>query len=395
MKVDKIEVRNILDSRQQPTIDVMIESNNIQTHAQIPSGKSTGKFEAKVLTLDQIKTLLPVINKQIVNISFNSIKEFDNFLLQLDSTEQKEKLGGNFLLGMSLAFARNLAQHNNIQLWEIIKNEFFNDNNFKNYPVIFSNLINGGLHANNNLNIQEYMVVVKLSNVKNDIEILKNFYQQLGNFLQQKLNLATIKLGDEEGYSCYFQNNEQPLNLLSELINNTDSPYDLAIDAAASNFFDGVYIFENKKINNDELLNIYLKYFDQYKNFISIEDPFDETDYEGFQKILNKVGNTKLIVGDDLTVTNKKLIEQAIKNKYINAVIIKPNQIGTISETCASIAIAQKNNIKVIMSHRSGETLDPFVIDFAKACNAYGVKIGAPAKSRLPRYNRLIELYFE
>ena len=396
MIINDIFVKEIFDSRQNSTIEVgIIDEKNQQFLADIPAGKSRGKNEAVVKSYKEAKEIANNLKKNLKNKNFQSIKDFDEFLLKIDSTSNKEKLGGNLTLGLSLAFSRAIAKSRGQELWQTLRQDFF-PMALEKMPLIFSNLINGGLHAQNDLNIQEYLVIVNPDNsIKEAINSLKSFYQRLGETLKKEYNLAAIDFGDEEGYSLEFESNLKPLEILSQLIKdlNLENKYKLGIDAAASDFFsNNYYYFENKKLSAEKLNQIYLDYFKKIPQLYSIEDPFDEEDPDSFKNLLS-LTKEKIIIGDDLTVSNPVFIKKFGEGKFINGVIIKPNQVGTVLETCKSIKIGQENNLKIILSHRSGETSDPFVIDFAKACGADGVKIGAPMGSRLPRFARLEEIY--
>lgn len=398
MKIKDILVKEIKDSRGEPTIEVnVMGENNGVCSAQIPSGKSRGKNEAAVLKPAEAKRVLEsVIKSEMADRNFETIGELDAFLISLDGTDSKEKLGGNLILGISIAFARLVARSQKKELWQVLNEEFFNGEVSQTKPLIFSNLINGGAHARNNLDIQEYMVVLKTHVSYNEsVRELKNFYVKLGDYLKSKFRLGRLNLGDEGGYSLEFENNFQPIEALVQTINEHDfrKVFSIALDAAADSFYEnGVYNFGGRKLNTLEMAEIYRIYFATVPLLVSIEDPFAENDYEGFKK-LSSLYKNKLIVGDDLTTTNPITIKEDSKRNLVNGVIIKPNQIGTVTETCDAIKTAHVNGIKTIISHRSGEVEDPFVIHFAKAGGAYGVKIGAPVESRMSKYYELERLY--
>ncbi len=397
MQIKDLGIFEVFDSRGCSTIGIAIkDKKGNKFNATIPSGKSVGSKEAKSFSYQKAKKTLEIIKVKIKNKNFNSIKELDSFLLKLDKTPDKKILGGNVILGISIAFARMLANEKNIELWELLKNEYFSNDSKNNPPLIFSNFINGGAHAKNNLNIQEFMVVMRPKKPLNlSVKNLIRLYNETGKCLRKEKSIKQIPLGDEDGYSLNFKNNFEPIEILKKIIEKSKSKntFFIGIDAAASSFFKNkAYVFENKKISRDKLLAIYKNYLLKIKSLISIEDPFAESDYPGFKKI-SKFNKKTLIIGDDLTVTNPKFIGKFSKGKMINAVIIKPNQIGSISETAQAIKTAEKNVIKFIISHRSGETDDNFIIHLAKASNAYGVKIGAPANERISKFDELIRLY--
>ncbi len=397
MIIKEVYVKEIFDSRKESTIEVGLkgESGDFCV-AQIPSGKSRGKREAAVLPYFQAaKVLEERIKSVLIGKSFGSIKEFDDFLLRLDGTPQKENLGGNLILGLSMAFSRALAASRRQELWEIWRSEFFPMVKTASLPMIFSNVINGGQHAENNLDIQEYMVVTDSGDAKTVFEKLKKFYAELGEFLKKEKGLSELPLGDEGGYVLDWPNNFFPLNLLSQRIYAAGLANDwhLAIDAAASSFYkNGLYDFENQKMKVDELAAIYQDYCRQLPLLISLEDPFGEDEGLNFKYFL-ATEKGRWVVGDDLTVSDSSAINEAFEKKWINAAIIKANQIGTVSETCAAIQAVHSHNGLAIISHRSGETDDVFLIHLAKASGAGAVKIGAPVRERLLKYQELARLY--
>jgi enolase len=399
MHLEDIKVKEIFDSRGESTIEVEVSDDKLNVFsAQIPSGKSRGKKEATVLSfLDAKRNVDSVLKKELVHKNFNSIKDLDNFLIGLDGTANKEKLGGNLMLGVSIAFARALAHKENKELWQILKEEFWGGMISEKKPLIFSNLINGGAHAGNNLDIQEYIVVVdsKYQDYTSSIKALINLYKGLGNFLQSKYKLEKLTIGDEGGYAINFESNFEPIKILQDLIisGGLKDIFSLALDVAASNFYkNGKYNFGGNEISSEKLDQILLDYLLRSSLLGSIEDPFDEDDIDGFKNFNSKCPD-KWVVGDDLTVTNPELIEKFSKEKLISGVIIKPNQIGTVSESCRAIRMAQENGLKTIISHRSGETEDVFIIHLAKAGNVDAVKIGAPVRERIVKFDELIRLY--
>ncbi len=338
-----------------------------------------------------------MLKKELVRKNFKSIKDLDNFLIGLDGTANKENLGGNLMLGVSIAFARALAHKENKELWQLLRQEFLGGLISEKKPLIFSNLINGGAHAGNNLDIQEYIVVVnsKDQDYVSSIKTLINLYKELGKFLQSKYKLDKLAIGDEGGYAINFESNFEPIKILQDLIisGGLKDIFSLALDVAASNFYiEGKYSFGGHKISSEKLDQILLDYLVRSNLLMSIEDPFDEEDFDGF-KDLNSKCPDKWVVGDDLTVTNPELIEKFSKEKMISGVIIKPNQIGTVSESCQAIRVAQENGLKTIVSHRSGETEDVFIIHLAKAGHVDAVKIGAPVRERIVKFDELIRLY--
>ncbi|MHB9019718.1 MAG: phosphopyruvate hydratase [Minisyncoccota bacterium] len=399
MILEDIKIHEIFDSRGESTLEVEVLDEKLNSFsAQIPSGKSRGKKEAAVISFLEAKKVVDlVLKKELVHKNFRSVKDLDNFLIGLDGTDNKEKLGGNLMLGISIAFARALAHKDNKELWQILRDEFWGGHISEKKPLIFSNLINGGAHAGNNLDIQEYIVVVdsKDQDYTTSIKVLINFYKELGKFLQSKYKLDKLIIGDEGGYAINFESNFEPIKILEDLIisGGLKDIFSLALDVAASNFYkDGKYDFGGHGMSSDKLNQILLDYLVRSNLLMSIEDPFDELDFEGFKNFNSKCPD-KWVVGDDLTVTNPELIEKFVKEKMISGVIIKPNQIGTVSESCRAIRVAQENGLKTIVSHRSGETEDVFIIHLAKAGDVDAVKIGAPVRERIVKFDELIRLY--
>ncbi|MFH1192917.1 MAG: hypothetical protein V1656_01205 [Candidatus Jorgensenbacteria bacterium] len=397
MKIEAIAVHEIADSRGEPTIEVtLVAENGKEFSASVPSGKSRGSREARVFApADAVKTA-ETIARALNEKDFNSVGELDRFLLDLDGTLDKSKLGGNVILGVSVAFSRALAAAEGRELWLQLRGEFFASTYRDTPPRIYSNLINGGAHANNNLDIQEYLVVVTPTpSVRESVAKLTAFYNDLGGWLQQSRELTAIRLGDEGGYSLDFENNFAPLKILGERIRTAhlENEFALGMDAAASGFFaDGGYVFEKKKISSDALAATYARYAAEEPLLYSMEDPFDEHDAARFAALRRALPRL-LVVGDDLTVTDPRIIARHAAAGAINAVIIKPNQIGTVSEACDAIRAAREHKTEIIISHRSGETDDPFIIHLARACGADGVKIGAPVSHRLPKFNELTRVY--
>jgi enolase len=398
MRIENIDVREISDSRGDKTIEVEITSNGDKFQAKIPSGKSRGRREAAVLKFSDIQRVLDNgLKKEILQIETDFTEELDRFLIKYDGTPTKSHIGGNLSLGISLSFARALGKSQNKELWEILRSEYFGEINDVTLPAIFSNMINCGVHADTNLSIQEYIVIGRGgASTGQLVENLKSFYQKLGSKLKDKSGLGSLPLGDEKGYAIDFENNFGPIEMLEGLIKNMkfEEKWSIGLDAAASNFQrDGKYFFEGRALMREELERVYIDYFRKSSLLTSIEDPFGENDKEGFRAIKERLGDDKIIVGDDLTVTDPNEIGKCAKAGLIGGVIIKPNQIGTVSETCTALRVARENNLYRIVSHRSGEVDDNFLVHFAKASGAEAVKIGAPAGERLNKFEELIKLY--
>jgi len=399
MKIKDIILREIFNSRGEPVLEVGIEDYfGHKFIAQNPYGASRGSNEALVFSYARAKKILNSgLAREIIKRNFGSVRGFDRFLFNFDSTCQKEKIGGNLALGLSVAFARGLAYERGQALWELLNEEFFSSRPFRNYPLIFSNLINGGVHADNNLDFQEYMVVVKImGSVRDTVEKLIDFYKKLGLFLKKKFEKKELMIGDEGGYSLIFENNFEPIVILEGLIEKERlvGRYNIGLDVAASNFYSNShYSFEGQRLSKKDLYHQYIEYFRKSNFLFSIEDPFDEHDIQSFKALVEEFGDNKLVIGDDLTTTNPAAILALAKEKVINGVIIKPNQIGTVTESCEAIKVAHENGLKCIVSHRSGETEDNFIINLARAGGVEGVKIGAPIRERLIKFNELIRVY--
>jgi enolase len=396
MKIKNIFFRKIFDTRGNPTLEVEIENKKGITFLScIPSGKSKSSKEAIVLNFNQIQSKNYLKKLEILKEKeFKSIKDFDNFLIKLDGTKNKSRLGGNVILGLSLAFGRALSFEKRKTFFELLEEEFFKENKNKKWsPVIFSNFINGGEHSYNNLDIQEYLLLLPLqNNPALKIESLIKLYKETGQYLEKKAKSKALPLGDENGYAINFKNNLEPLLVLEKLIKkNNLSDFKLGIDVAANSIYKNKeYIFEGKKNKKEDLEKTYLKYFKKISILESIEDPFYENDALSFKLLKEKMPSYKIIIGDDLISTQKENLYKF--KESINGVIIKPNQVGTITETMETCLLAKKLNIKTIFSHRSGETEDPFIIELAYAARSFGIKIGAPLKDRISKFNQLLRL---
>ncbi len=408
MIIESLTIQEIFDSRGEPTIEVeLVVPGHHSFLAKIPSGKSRGMHEAAVLSYaDAQKVLHDTLRTRVIGLDFQTVKELDTFLIKLDGTPQKEKLGGNVMLGVSIAFARALAYEKGKELWEMLHDEFFPRTDISKQPLIFANLINGGVHADNNLDIQEYMAVAEpRAGYRETVQKLISLYERLGFVIEEErgvnphtsrgVGVKRLPLGDEEGYEVNFKDNFAPIAIMEKLIRESElqGEFRIALDAAASEFYkDGKYVFGGKALTTDDLVAQYEAYFKKSDLLFSIEDPCDEKDFDGFKEMVKRAGD-RWVVADDLTTTDPRLIDRYAEERCMTGVIIKANQIGTLTETCEAIHVAQKRGIRVVVSHRSGETDDAFLVHIAKACGADGVKIGAPAKERIIKYDELIRLY--
>ena len=400
MRVKNIICTKIFDSRGEPTLEVsLITNSGIIGMAQVPSGKSRGTGEASVVQFDHAARSAKGILVTLRRTNFSSPDVFDRFLIARDGTPDKRRIGGNLMLGLSLAFARAMAAERKQELWKFIEEHYFFGTHAVSRtarPMIFSNLINGGAHASTNLKIQEYIAVAKpIGTPTETVARIISLYREVGDVLERRAGLDKLPLGDEGGYALDFPDNMAPLEIITKSIKKLhfDKMFSLAIDAAASEFFKkGKYDFEGKRLSAREIAKVYASYARRAPLLMSVEDPCDESDAKGFG-IVHSLLKDVWIIGDDLTVTNAGRVARYLDDGCITGVIIKPNQIGTLSETCAAITAAQKRKARVIISHRSGETGDAAIIHIAKACSADAVKIGAPARERLLKFNEYIRMF--
>jgi len=404
--ISDIHARQILDSRGNPTVEVdVLLSDGIIGRAAVPSGASTGEYEAYELrdgnnSLYSGLSVLNAISNVNIDISntFSGRNPFeqnkiDQDLIELDGTNNKNKLGANAMLGFSMAVAKSAALSLNVPLYQYLGGIRSNT-----LPVPMMNIINGGAHANNGLDFQECMIMpIGFSNFSDALRAGTEVFHNLKQILSDKG--YSVAVGDEGGFAPDVNNLDDALANISDAIEK--SGYKLgeqiyiAIDAAASELFDGQNYFlkgENKKLNTDQLV----KYWeDLCKKFpvISIEDPFDENDWNGFKELTKKIGKNVQIVGDDLFVTNKNRLLTGIENNSANSILIKLNQIGTLSETIETIELAKNSQFGVIVSHRSGETEDVFISDLSVGLNAGQIKTGSVSRTdRTAKYNQLIRI---
>jgi len=382
--IASVTPRKILDSRGEWTIEVLIKlSNGLQTKASVPQGKSKGSYEASYVPVDRaIDIVKNVIEPNIKGRKLNEQKAFDTLLINLDGTENKSRLGANSTLGLSLVYARASALLNNIPLWSYIQNIYGLKVTRK--PYLYVNLINGGLHAGNNLNFQEYMIIPQTQSYFVSVEASVAIYQGMKKFLIEHLGASASNLGDEGGCAPYFPNVLAPFEILEKVIQRQNLPLKMqfGLDAAANNI----------KKDPADLTNSYKTMIEKF-NLFYLEDPYGENDFKNFANLLKKSKSSVIICGDDLTATNIFRIKMACEKKSINGVVIKPNQIGTLSETLDAVKLARKCKYSCVVSHRSGETNDDFIVDFAHGIGADGIKIGAPARGeRVAKFNRFLEI---
>ena len=402
-KISKVHARQIFDSRGNPTIEAeVILDNNIKSSSIVPSGASTGTFEAYELrdndknyflgksVLKAVKNVNSIIAAKIINQDPNDQKKIDDILLKLDGSENKKNLGANSLLAVSLAVRKAAI---------ILNNEnYFDYKKSISLPYPLMNIINGGAHADNNLNIQEFMI--RPDSAKNFMDAMEKCFlviQSLKKILKSK-NLL-INVGDEGGFAPSINSNEEALNLIVDAIENAKlkpgKDLSICLDVAANELIDKNGNYSIQSGSHENVDNV-IKY---YKNIVSkypiksIEDPFAEEDWNAWTKLTSEIGKNVQIVGDDLFVTNEKRLKKGIDAKSANSILIKVNQIGTLTETLNVIDLAQKNNFTTVISHRSGDSEDTFIADLAVTTNSSQIKTGSLARSeRVAKYNRLLRI---
>ena len=417
MKISKIKSIEVLDSRARPTLCTTVYLDDGSTgQAMVPSGASTGQLEAYELRdkNDQRYGGLGVQNavknseealKILKGVSSEDQLIIDNKLIELDATENKSKLGANAILSVSLACARAASNSMSISLYEylnIMYKGISNKNSTMSLPVPMLNIMNGGCHANNNVDIQEFMIIPSNKfNFKDGLMKSVEVYTNLKSLLKEKG--LSVSVGDEGGFAPNLKTSEEVLDLIILSIERTGLIYlddmSIALDCAASELFskDSYKLTgENKKFSSDEMVFYMQALVDKYE-IKSVEDPFDEKDWDAW-KTFTKNNNDLQIVGDDIFVTQEKILRKGIESKVANSILVKLNQVGTLSETMQAISPAKNSGYKTVISHRSGETEDSFIADLAVAVDAGQIKTGAPARSdRTAKYNRLLliedELY--
>lgn len=397
MKITQGAVKEIADSRGRPTIEVEFCAGEHRVTASVPSGKSTGTNEAlekRDADGNGINDVMYILKSEvfplILSREFSSQREFDTYLIELDGTENKSRIGANGILALSIAFAKLSALQEDLPLWQFIsQSEHFS----VSYPRLYVNVMNGGAHANFRLPFQEYIVSIG-GNPKEAYEKAQTFFQTLGDMISGEV--GEVPMGDEGGYSPQFETLEKPFEMLRDIINGHEDIF-LAIDAAASEFTNenGDYKILEKTFTRHELIQIYLDLVQRF-GLRSIEDPFAENDPVSFSGLLDVAPKDTLIVGDDLTVTNPRILKDMIVEKAGNALIVKPNQIGSLTEVYDTVRLAHGAGWKTIVSHRSGETNDSFIADLAVGVGAYGMKAGAPSQMvRAVKYERLAAIESE
>ena len=403
-KIIRVVGRQVFDSRGNPTVEAEVYLNDkTKALSIVPSGASTGAFEAYELrdnnknyflgksVLKAVKNINTVINKNLKNIDIENQKKIDQILLNLDGTDNKKKLGANALLAVSLAASKAAANSKKKELYQHLGKNFL-------LPKPLMNIINGGAHADNNLRIQEFMIRPdSAKNFMNAIEKCFLVIQNLKKILQSK-NLLT-NVGDEGGFAPSINSNEEALEMIVDAIEKSklkpEKDVSICLDVAANELMNnnGDYSLNSSNfISVDESINYYKKLVSKYP-IKSIEDPFAENDWNAWSKLTKEIGKKIQIVGDDLFVTNVTRLKRGIKEKSANSILIKVNQIGTLTETLNVIELAKKNNFSTVISHRSGDTEDTFIADLAVSTQSTQIKTGSLARSeRVAKYNRLLRI---
>lgn len=407
MNILRVHAIQILDSRGNPTVEAYVElQNGIVGKASVPSGASTGSHEkvelrdgdAKEFAGKGVRKADENINKEINTLlkgrPIDNLSDIDTKMIASDGTANKSRLGANAILAVSLASARALAHYKKEPLWKTI-NEYYFPQTKPQFLQLMVNIVNGGAHANWNFDIQEFMIIPQKELPSEAVEIADEVFQILGEVLKKE-HLSTLK-GDEGGYSPELNSNEEVFEKIKEAVklSNHENNIRYGIDAAASELYqNGEYVFkkQDKSMSSDELSEYYHHLQSKYGIF-SFEDPFAQDDWSAFSKFTKNFGSTGLIVGDDLYTTDPARIQKGIAQRATNAVLIKPNQIGSLKETVDAIKLAKGADMQVVVSHRSGETEDSFIADLSYACDADYLKAGSMSRSeRLAKYNRLIEI---
>ena len=403
MNIKNIIGREILDSRGNPTVEVdVILDNGVMGRACVPSGASTGEREALEMrdgdksrfngkgVLNAVNNVNTVLRDNLIGMDVTKQKEIDYKMLELDGTKTKSRIGANAILGVSMACLKAAAKACGKELYEYVGDG-------KTLPVPMMNIINGGAHADNSLDFQEYMIIPQRDTIHERVRVGAEVFHSLKNVLKEKGYATSV--GDEGGFAPNLKTNKEGFELITEAVKRAgyepgkDVCY--AIDVAASEFYsDGKYnlVGEGKVLSTDELIKYYEDLVNTYP-IISIEDPVDENDWEGFSKVTELLGDRIQLVGDDLFVTNKECLQKGIDNKAGNAILLKVNQIGTITETLETIELAKAHNYKTVISHRSGETEDTTIADLAVGLDLGQIKTGSMSRTdRICKYNQLMRI---
>ena len=407
--IDNIYADEVMDSRGNPTVRAtVVLSDGTKQSAIVPSGASTGKREALELrdgdnrymgkgVLQAVENVNTKIADELLGLSPFNQAEIDATMKDIDGTDNYGNLGANAVLGVSMAVARAAAESLKIPLYR-----YLGGANAMTMPVPMFNIINGGEHANNSVDFQEYMIMpVGFDDFKEGLRATSEIYQHLKKIIDAMGESTAV--GDEGGFAPNLKSNEEPLEVIMKAIEEAGykagEQIALALDVAASELINdkGLYVLksENREITSEQLADYYVDLCAKYP-IVSIEDGLSEDDWDGWKVLTEKLGSKVQLVGDDLFVTNASILNEGITKGIANSILIKPNQIGSVSETMLTIRLAQRNNYNCVMSHRSGESEDTFIADFAVALNCGQIKTGSTARSdRIAKYNRLLEIQSE
>ncbi len=398
MKITNLYAREILDSRGNPTVECELTTESFTVRASVPSGASTGTNEALELrdgdsryhgkgVTKAVNNVNTIIKNALIGKELNQ-KVLDNLLLELDGTKNKTNLGANAILSVSLCIMKAIAKSQNKDIYELFDGPY-------TMPYPMMNIINGGVHATSSLEIQEFMIVPNQSTFKERLRCGAEVFQTLKSILKQ--NGFSTSVGDEGGFAPTFKTIEEALDYIMLAIKESGyipgKDVNLALDAAASEFYkDGKYTINKKELTKEELINYYIKLTETYP-IISIEDAFSEDDIDSIKKLTELIGNKIMLVGDDYFVTNIEYLQKGITEKYNNAILLKANQIGTITEMLETIKLAKNAGFKTIISHRSGETEDTFISQMAVGLNLGYIKTGSLCRGeRIAKYNELLRI---
>lgn len=415
LKIENIKAMEILDSRGNPTVQVeVVTEGGFTAVAMVPSGASTGSFEAVELrddnkerylgkgVLQAVQNVNKKIAREIEGMNVYEQVKIDKKLIEIDGTDNKARLGANAILGVSIAVARAAANSLGMSLYNYIGGI-----NAKELPIPMMNIVNGGKHADSNLNIQEFMIMpVGARNFKEGLRMGVEVYHNLKKVL--KANGLSTAVGDEGGFAPKVENEEEAIDIILEAIERAGyiagKDVCLAIDVAATEMYEeaqkiekeGYYFWKTNEFKTREEMVEYIVDLTEKYPIISVEDGLAEEDWEGWKMLTNRIGENIQLVGDDLFVTNTRRLQKGIDNKIANSILIKLNQIGTLTETLDAIELAKKNGYKAVISHRSGETEDTTIADLAVATNSGQIKTGAPCRTdRVSKYNRLLNIEAE
>lgn len=404
VKIKKVHARQVLDSRGNPTVEAELTLSKGFGKAIVPSGASTGIHEALELrdgnkayhgksVRKAVRNINTTISKAIADKEFKTLKELDSFLITLDGTIQKARLGENAILAVSMAFARAHADSKQMPLYEYVAGIVGNEKLLM--PVPFANVINGGVHAGNQLEMQEFMIVpYKATNFSKAVQMVAETYRELKGIIAKKYGRDATSVGDEGGFAPPVADAREALKILSQAVKKAghEGKIAFAMDPASSEFYNKDRTYTSKKWSAEKLKTYYGSLSRDYP-LISLEDPFEQDDFTAWKKFTADYGRKFQIVGDDLTVTNPARVQLAADQKLCNALLLKINQIGSVTESLDAARVAEQAGWQVMVSHRSGETEDDFIADLAVGLGCGQIKLGAPCRSdRVAKYNRLLRI---